>query len=86
MEIKAFTFGKFKLNQAIHDQDSIFSFESDRGHKGTVYRRYEFESELQRMSVVAKSSLTEGFYVYAKGSPEMMQTIMKRSSIPKNYN
>lgn len=37
------------------------------------------------MSVVAKSSLTEGFYVYAKGSPEMMQTIMKRSSIPKNY-
>ena len=26
MEIKAFTFGKFKLNQAIHDQDSIFCF------------------------------------------------------------
>lgn len=38
------------------------------------------------MSVVAKSSLTEGFHVYAKGSPEMMLTIMKKTSIPKNYN
>lgn len=38
------------------------------------------------MSVVAKSSLTEGYHVYAKGSPEMMLTIMKKNSIPKNYN
>ena len=44
MEIKAFQFGQFKLNQTISDQESIFSFESDRGHNGTVYRRYEFES------------------------------------------
>ena len=44
MEIKAFQFGQFKLNQTISDQESIFSFVSDRGHKGTVYRRYEFES------------------------------------------
>jgi hypothetical protein len=38
------------------------------------------------MSVIARSSLTEGYFVYAKGSPEMMLNIMKRSSVPKNYN
>lgn len=38
------------------------------------------------MSIIAKSSLTEGYYVYAKGSPEMMFTIMDKKSIPKNYN
>lgn len=38
------------------------------------------------MSVVAKTSLTEGCQVLAKGSPEMMLTIMKKNSIPKNYN
>ena len=38
------------------------------------------------MSVIAKSSFTEGFYVYTKGSPEAMQTIIKPSSIPPNYN
>jgi magnesium-transporting ATPase (P-type) len=38
------------------------------------------------MSVVAKTSLTENFQVFAKGSPEMMLNIMKSSSVPKNYN
>lgn len=36
------------------------------------------------MSVVCKSS--KGCGVYAKGSPEIMTTIMQASSIPKNYS
>lgn len=42
MEIKAFQFGQFRLNQAPADQDAIFSFESGRRHNGSVIRRYEF--------------------------------------------
>ena len=38
------------------------------------------------MSVVAKSSLNEHYQVYAKGSPEMMLNVMRKSSVPKNYN
>jgi cation-transporting P-type ATPase 13A2 len=38
------------------------------------------------MSVVAKSSMTEGWQVLTKGSPEIMATIMKKNSMPKNYN
>ena len=56
MEIKTFNFGSFQLLQSAEDPEAIFEFTSQRGHKGTVYRRYEFESELQRMSVIAKTS------------------------------
>lgn len=44
MEIKAFQFGKFDLNQQLPDPDAIFGFESARGHSGVVVKRYEFES------------------------------------------
>jgi cation-transporting ATPase 13A3/4/5 len=37
------------------------------------------------MSVVCHISSTNTCQVYAKGSPEMMQTIIAPNSIPKNY-
>jgi magnesium-transporting ATPase (P-type) len=49
------------------------SFESERGHKGAVYKRFDFDSQLFRMSSIGKSSVTEDdFYLYTKGSPELM--------------
>lgn len=38
------------------------------------------------MSVVCKVHETNGLYAYAKGSPEMMTTIMARESIPRDYS
>lgn len=37
------------------------------------------------MSVICKNSATKGCEVYAKGSPEMMATIMQKETIPSNY-
>ena len=85
MEIKLFDFGEFFLNQSHSDPEVIFSFESDRGQRGEVYQRYDFDSTLQRMSVVVRAASKE-LYAYAKGSPEMMATIMEKGSIPSNYN
>ena len=42
MEIKTFNFGKFEISLSQDDPEAVFSFSSQRGHKGTVYRRYEF--------------------------------------------
>lgn len=69
MEIKAFEFGRYRLNQSHSDPDVIFGFESERGHNGVIYRRFEFDSDLQRMSVVCQNSITKGVEVYVKGSP-----------------
>jgi cation-transporting P-type ATPase 13A2 len=86
MEIKTFEFGRFHLNQSHSDPNVIFGFESDRGHNGQVFRRFEFDSDLQRMSVICRNSVTKGCEVYCKGSPEIMTTIMQKQFIPPNYN
>jgi len=88
MEIKLFEFGEFTLNQSLADPEVIFAYESTRGQRGEVFRRFEFDSDLQRMSVVVKVASKEGtaLVAYAKGSPEMMATIMEKSSIPSKYN
>jgi magnesium-transporting ATPase (P-type) len=38
------------------------------------------------MSVVCKVQDTNGLYAYAKGSPEMMATIMAKESLPRDYS
>jgi len=86
MEVKIFEFGEFRLNQSNADPNVIFGFESQRGQSGQVFRRFEFDSDVQRMSVVCKSNSTGKCNVLAKGSPEMMLTIMRPDSIPRNYN
>lgn len=85
MEIKLFEFGNFKLNQSNSDPEIIFSFESNRNHRGDVYRRYEFDSDVQRMSVLVGENKSS-YYAYSKGSPEMMLTIMNPRTVPQNYH
>ena len=71
MEVTAFKVGAFRMvNSPRDDEDAIYGFESERGHCGMVYRRFAFESELQRMSVVCKNQNSDIVRVYAKGSPE----------------
>lgn len=87
MEIKLLEFGEFTLNQSNSDPQVIFSFESKRDQTGEVYRRFDFDSDVQRMSVVCKLTVNKEIehYAYAKGSPEIMLTIMEKSSVPSNY-
>lgn len=69
MEVKTFQFGSFSLNQSHPNPEVIFAFESERGHSGIIVRRFEFDSDLQRMSVVCQSSHDNKWKVYSKGSP-----------------
>lgn len=87
MEIKLIEFGQFKLNQSSTDPEAIFSFSSKHSEPGLVYKRFDFDFEAQRMSVVCKTIIDNSphFYVYTKGSPEIMLKIMDKSSVPSNY-
>ena len=80
MEIKLFEFGQFKFSNEQSDRsDIIMAFDSKRGHKGFVYKRFDFDSQLFRMSAIGKSSANgEDFYLYIKGSPQMMVDIFKK--------
>ena len=69
MEVKIFRFANFSLNQSHPNTEVIFAFESERGHSGIIARRFEFDSDLQRMSVICQSSHDKRWKVYSKGSP-----------------
>ncbi len=87
MEIKLFEFGEFEIGHN-HDDDHeiIFQFDSKRGHQGLVYKRFDFDSQLFRMSTIAKSNVTgQNYHIYTKGSPESMLKIFKPSTVPKDY-
>ena len=89
MEVKLFEFAELQLNQSHEDIDVIFSFGSAYGLSGEVYKRFEFESELQRMSVIAKvhsGDAESAFTAYCKGSPEIMKEIMVAESLPSNFS
>ena len=59
MQIKLFEFGEFEVSHNYdHDQDVIFQFDSKRGHQGLAYKRFDFDSQLFRMSTIAKSNVS----------------------------
>lgn len=88
MEIKLFEFGEFSFsNEQSDNSEIIMAFDSKRGHKGFVYKRFDFDSQLFRMSAIGKSSHSgDNFHLYIKGSPELMIEIFKPETVPSNYN
>lgn len=47
-----------------------------------IIHRYQFSSSLQRMSVITRDLNSTNFNVYCKGSPEMVMSLSKPSTIP----
>ena len=64
-------------------------YNPDTGKSLEIIHRFEFKSELQRMSVITKSiherTGQSEYTLFTKGSPEIIKKICKPSSIPTNY-
>lgn len=50
-----------------------------------VLKRFEFSSALQRMSVVTRYCSDDSLIGFVKGSPEMIHSLSRESSIPYDY-
>lgn len=49
-----------------------------------IIHRYQFSSSLQRMSVITRDLNSSNFNVFCKGSPEMVMSLSKSSTIPED--
>lgn len=67
MELKLLSFTQSNIVVESSDPSIVFAFEGPRT-SGAVLQRFDFESNLQRMSVIVKNALGE-VHVYTKGSP-----------------
>jgi len=76
----------------LHDNDSNQSIytksdgDSNNALNLAVIRRFDFCSELQRMSVIVRGLNDSQFRVFCKGSPEKIKELSLPSSIPNNFH
>ncbi|KAH8406408.1 hypothetical protein KR222_000122, partial [Zaprionus bogoriensis] len=50
-----------------------------------IVREFPFTSNFQRMAVITRCLSVQGFTVYCKGSPEMLQQLCQPQTIPLDY-
>ncbi|XP_038078895.1 probable cation-transporting ATPase 13A3 [Patiria miniata] len=50
-----------------------------------ILKQFPFSSELQRMSVITRTLRDETMQLYVKGSPEMITSLSKKSTIPADF-
>ena len=59
---------------------------SQQGNALSIIRRFDFESKLQRMSVVVKHQTDRKYSAFVKGSPEKIASLCCEESLPQNYH
>lgn len=62
------------------------SYANEKQYELAIIKRYDFESKLQRMSVIVKNKLDQSFRAYVKGSPEKIADLCDKSTLPENFD
>ena len=64
--------------------ETIVKITSPLNEVYTVIKRFEFNADIKRMSVLSYN-VNSGLVLYAKGSPESIKSICEMKSIPKDF-
>ena len=74
----------------INNSNIIFTVKpkknSELNYKIDVYKRFDFISNLQRMSVIGKVANENYYKIYCKGSPEKLKKLCINETIPENFD
>lgn len=63
--------------------DEIYS---KKRYELAIIKRFDFESKLQRMSVIVKNNIDSTFRAYVKGSPEKVAELCLAETLPANFD
>ena len=72
---------KLKNNSNEEEKNNIIKSHYELG----IVKRFDFESKLQRMSVIAKNISEENYICFCKGSPEKIAELCQRKTLPDNF-
>ena len=87
MEIKMIGFSGYLYVEGKKKKGVMYTMQNPlREVEYNIYRRFEFLSEMGRMSVIVQTEGKKEMRVYTKGAPEIVRTLCKPSTIPKNYD
>jgi cation-transporting ATPase 13A3/4/5 len=81
--------GEYQYVASVYPKNMTKSIEFDEvsdAYQIRIIKRFEFSSELQRMSVVARNNLDNRYICFIKGSPEMIHELSDPDSIPEEYH
>ena len=86
MEVKLVNFSEFSY-KASSNQQILFSMLSENGVHFDIYKKFEFNSNVQRMSVVAAPALEpKQKIVFCKGAPEVLKTLSHPDTLPSDFD
>jgi cation-transporting ATPase 13A2 len=88
-----------KVDAGYHIKKELMSFEENKdgddlspedlysfkNYELAIVKRFDFESKLQRMSVIVKNNIDSTFRAYVKGSPEKVADLCLPESLPGNF-
>lgn len=84
MEVKLVHYSEFTYNES-PSSEILFTMSSTKNGTFNIYKKFEFNSNLQRMSVVG-SDETGHKFIFSKGAPEVLKTLCKTETIPANFD
>ena len=75
-------------NDENNNNKIIFSVKPKKikSYKLDIYKRFDFTSNLQRMSVIGKEKKEDYYKIFCKGSPEKLRKLCLNETIPTNFN
>lgn len=88
LDLKMFQFSKWIYREKDKEEGKMISeMFNEKFQKGlSICRIFEFESSLQRMSVIFRDNTDGKLLLSIKGSPEQIFTMCKPETLPKNYH
>lgn len=77
-----------QYDASVYPQNLVKLIENDEvsdAYQIRIVKRFEFSSELQRMSVIARNNLDNRYVCFIKGSPEMIHDLSRPDTIPEDF-
>ena len=83
LDIQMFTYSNWGAKDNANGTTELCQTGSST-YTATVIKRFEFQSDLQRMSVIVKTD--KKYFAFVKGSPEKIKSLSTKRSLPKNFD